>query len=275
MKKGRNQTRYCCPTCRQAVRRVLDRERKWAVAWHLSRPTRRAQEYRAARRDAVNHSTTRPGRHRHHRRLIDQRLASAPVGSRWPCFVSGIAWDEVCASIPLWFNRSSKHDRETHPGAATPAAPPATGWSWVDRRFLREHGDHLSHEAILLYLFLAAVADQHGLSFYSDNTLSSRLRLPLPALEKACQELLERDLIAPTSCHWSRCCPWPRPASAAGRRRLPYPLSPMLHQGQVNPYRQHCPQIHPSSRSCRFRNVLQWSDSTGFRNQDCLESLHS
>jgi hypothetical protein len=74
--------------------------------------------------------------------------------------------------------------------------PPPTGWSWVDRRFLREHGDHLSREAILLYLFLAAVADKHGLSFYSDNTLSSRLRLPLPALEKARQELLERDLIA-------------------------------------------------------------------------------
>jgi hypothetical protein len=50
--------------------------------------------------------------------------------------------------------------------------PPATGWSWVDRRFLREHGDHLSRDAILLYLFLAAVADRHGLSFYSDNTLA-------------------------------------------------------------------------------------------------------
>ena len=37
--------------------------------------------------------------------------------------------------------------------------PPATGWSWVDRRFLREHGDYLSRQAILLYLFLAAVAD--------------------------------------------------------------------------------------------------------------------
>ena len=74
--------------------------------------------------------------------------------------------------------------------------PPTTGWSWVDRRFLGEHGDHLSREAILLYLFLAAVADKHGLSFYSDNALSSRLRLPLPDLEKARQELLERDLIA-------------------------------------------------------------------------------
>jgi hypothetical protein len=74
--------------------------------------------------------------------------------------------------------------------------PPATGWSWMDRRFLREHGDHLSREALLLYLFLAAVADKHGLSFYGDKALSCRLRLPLPALEKARAELLERDLIA-------------------------------------------------------------------------------
>ena len=51
--------------------------------------------------------------------------------------------------------------------------PPATGWSWVDRRFLREHADHLSREAVLLYFFLAAVADHHGLSFYSDHTLAS------------------------------------------------------------------------------------------------------
>jgi hypothetical protein len=74
--------------------------------------------------------------------------------------------------------------------------PPATGWSWVDRRFLREHGDHLSRDAILLYLFLAAVADRHGLSFYSDNTLSSRLRLSVSALAQAREELLGRDLIA-------------------------------------------------------------------------------
>jgi hypothetical protein len=74
--------------------------------------------------------------------------------------------------------------------------PPATGWSWLDRRFLREHGDYLSREAVLLYLFLAAVADRHGLSFYSDATLACRLRLAQPVLEKARQELLERDLIA-------------------------------------------------------------------------------
>jgi hypothetical protein len=74
--------------------------------------------------------------------------------------------------------------------------PPATGWSWLDRRFLREHGDYLSREAMLLYLFLAAVADRHGLSFYSDHTLACRLRLSQPDLERARQELLDRDLIA-------------------------------------------------------------------------------
>lgn len=74
--------------------------------------------------------------------------------------------------------------------------PPATGWSWIDRRFLREHGDYLSRDALLLYLFLATVADRHGLSFYSDHTLSSRLHLSPPALQQARQELLDRDLIA-------------------------------------------------------------------------------
>jgi hypothetical protein len=74
--------------------------------------------------------------------------------------------------------------------------PPATGWSWIDRRFLREHGDYLSREAMLLYLYLAAVADRHGLSFYSDHALSCRLRLTQPVLEQARQELLQRDLLA-------------------------------------------------------------------------------
>jgi hypothetical protein len=80
--------------------------------------------------------------------------------------------------------------------AARLRRPPATGWSWVDRRFVREHMDHLSREAVLLYFFLAAVADRHGLSFYGDGTLAALLRMPLPALIEARDELLARDLIA-------------------------------------------------------------------------------
>jgi hypothetical protein len=74
--------------------------------------------------------------------------------------------------------------------------PPATGWSWVDRRFVREHMAYLSREAVLLYFFLSAVADKHGLSFYGDGTLATLLRMTLPALIQARDELLGRDLIA-------------------------------------------------------------------------------
>ena len=74
--------------------------------------------------------------------------------------------------------------------------PPNTGWSWVDRRFVREHMAHLSREAVLLYFFLSAVADKHGLSFYGDGTLATLLRITLPALIQARDELLVRDLIA-------------------------------------------------------------------------------
>jgi hypothetical protein len=74
--------------------------------------------------------------------------------------------------------------------------PPPTGWSWVDRRFVREHAARLSRDAVLLYFFLSAVADKHGLSFYGDATLAALLRMPLPALVEARDELLESDLIA-------------------------------------------------------------------------------
>ena len=74
--------------------------------------------------------------------------------------------------------------------------PPATGWSWVDRRLVREHMADLSREAVLLYFFLTAVADKHGLSFYGDGTLATLLRMSLPALIEARDELLARDLIA-------------------------------------------------------------------------------
>lgn len=73
---------------------------------------------------------------------------------------------------------------------------PAQGFSWIDRRFLRQHAADLSHDALLLYFFLAAVADQHGLSFWSDVCTAVRLRLSEPQVVQARQELLTHDLIA-------------------------------------------------------------------------------
>jgi len=74
--------------------------------------------------------------------------------------------------------------------------PPASGWSWIDRGFLRDHSERLSREALLLYLFLAAVSDRHGLSFRSDGSIALALRLQPEAVARAREELTAQDLIA-------------------------------------------------------------------------------
>ena len=45
----RNPARYCCSACRQAVRNVLDRERKWRSRSTLPGRLKRQYEYRASR----------------------------------------------------------------------------------------------------------------------------------------------------------------------------------------------------------------------------------
>jgi hypothetical protein len=74
--------------------------------------------------------------------------------------------------------------------------PPMDGWSWIDRRFVREHAPRLSQEAILLYFFLAAVSDKDGLSFYGDASIAVRLRMGEPAVVEARDELVAADLVA-------------------------------------------------------------------------------
>lgn len=74
--------------------------------------------------------------------------------------------------------------------------PPTGGWSWIDRRFVREFAPRLSHEAIGLYFFLAAVGDKDGLSFYSDATTAVRLRISEATVVCAREELVAEDLVA-------------------------------------------------------------------------------
>lgn len=74
--------------------------------------------------------------------------------------------------------------------------PPKEGWSWIDRRFVREHAPRLSQEAILLYFFLAAVSDKDGLSFYREATIAVRLRMTEAAVVRARDELIAADLVA-------------------------------------------------------------------------------
>ena len=74
--------------------------------------------------------------------------------------------------------------------------PPREGFSWVDRRFLREYAARLSADAMLMYFFLAAVSDKQGLSFYSDTTLAARLRMREQSVVNARDELISDDLVA-------------------------------------------------------------------------------
>ena len=74
--------------------------------------------------------------------------------------------------------------------------PPAEGFSWIDRRFLRDYAERLSGDAVVLYFFLAAVSDKLGLSFYGDASLAARLRMREKSIVAAREDLLVHDLVA-------------------------------------------------------------------------------
>jgi len=117
--------------------------------------------------------------------------------------------------------------------------PPATGWSWVDLRLVREHMAYLSREAVLLYFFLCAVAERHGVSFYGDGTLATLLRMTLPALIEARDELLARDLIAHET-RWTQVLSVP----PCGERRRSEPGQGLVQLGEI--LRQAAALPHPN-----------------------------
>ena len=70
-------------------------------------------------------------------------------------------------------------------------------FSWIDHRLVRDrHIGRCSPYGLALYLFLVTVADGHGLSYYSDQTISRLLPLDVAALAGARQELIAAGLIA-------------------------------------------------------------------------------
>jgi len=56
--------------------------------------------------------------------------------------------------------------------------------------------DDLSTYAILLYFFLIAVSDRHGVSFYHDDRICRIVKIDLRSLGEARQELINRRLLA-------------------------------------------------------------------------------
>jgi hypothetical protein len=70
-------------------------------------------------------------------------------------------------------------------------------FSWIDHRFITAGFlSDLSAMEILLYLFLVAVSDRHGLSFYQDDRIASLLKIDLISLGKAREGLIQRSLLA-------------------------------------------------------------------------------
>ena len=74
---------------------------------------------------------------------------------------------------------------------------PEGSLDWVEHRFITEGFlRDLSSTEILLYLFLTAVSDRDGLSFYHDERISSLLKIDLASLGKAREALVRRSLLA-------------------------------------------------------------------------------
>ncbi len=70
-------------------------------------------------------------------------------------------------------------------------------FSWIDHRFITAGFlPDLSTLEILLYLFLVAVSDRNGLSFYHDDRIASLLKIDLVSLGKAREGLIQRSLLA-------------------------------------------------------------------------------
>jgi len=71
------------------------------------------------------------------------------------------------------------------------------GFSFIPHRFVTDGFlKRLSGAELLLYLFLTAVSDRYGLSFYSDESICTLLHMSSENYQSATKGLIEKDLIA-------------------------------------------------------------------------------
>ena len=70
-------------------------------------------------------------------------------------------------------------------------------FAFIEHRFLRNgFFATLTHDELLLYLFLVLVADRNGLSYYSYDKICILLRISVDEYIFARDSLIEKDLIA-------------------------------------------------------------------------------
>lgn len=79
----------------------------------------------------------------------------------------------------------------------------AKSYSIIDHKLL--HGKYLhrlSHDSMVLYLFLVVVSNKSGKNYYAKETVSKILRLPIDTLEDASNELIQEGLIDYEKPYW-------------------------------------------------------------------------
>jgi len=70
-------------------------------------------------------------------------------------------------------------------------------FSCIDHRLVSDkHIDRCDHAAAALYLFLACVSDEEGLSYYGDKSIMKKLSMDLTTLYDARSTLMQTGLIA-------------------------------------------------------------------------------
>lgn len=71
------------------------------------------------------------------------------------------------------------------------------GFSWIDRRFIRDGFlRRLGESDLLLYYFLVSVADAQGLSYWSDPSIGKLLQHEPIGIAMARERLIRADLVA-------------------------------------------------------------------------------
>lgn len=96
----------------------------------------------------------------------------------------------------------------------------AKSYSIIDHEIL--HGGYLhrlSHESMVLYLFLVVVSDREGRSFYGDRTIMEILRLSAKEFNGARLQLIEEGLIAYGRPYWWVRNISPREKTQGGKRK--------------------------------------------------------
>lgn len=95
-------------------------------------------------------------------------------------------------------------------------------FSWLDQRLIRQGRlRECASPAWALYLFLAAVSDERGLSYYSESSLQRELGLAQPTLHHARRQLVGADLLAYEKPLWQLLGldPVPAPSQPRGQTR--------------------------------------------------------